>query len=96
MNRIIPAALPYKKPVLEPKGSAYIWITWSKADKSNSFMEFIWANAFLPIYWMLFGRTILDFTPEQYSKADLPMCLTPSSKLMLIISLLVNKQWGEL
>ena len=45
---------------------------------------------------MLFGRTILDFSQEQYLKARSPMYSTPSSKLMLIISLLVNDQWEQL
>ena len=45
---------------------------------------------------MLFGRTILDFSQEQYAKAYLPMYSTPSSKLMLIISLLANGQLGAL
>ena len=59
-------------------------------------MKSIRANALLPIYWMLFGRTILEFSQEQRSKADSPMYSTPSSKLMLIISLLVNHHLGEL
>ncbi|MDD6145400.1 MAG: hypothetical protein PUB26_03890 [Mycoplasmataceae bacterium] len=96
MNRIIQVKLPYKKPALAKKGSKSIWITWSKAVRSNSFMESIWANAFLPIYWMLFDRTILDFALEQHSKANSPMYSTPSSKLMLIISLLVNDKLEKL
>ena len=97
MNRIILVSLQYKKPVKwnSSKGSASIWITWSKAVRSNSFIESISAKAFLPIYWMLFGRTILDFSQSQRSKADSPMYSIPSSKLMLIISLLVNRP-GEL
>ena len=101
MNQIIPVPLEYKKPSskeppLNSKGSKSIWITWSKAVRSNSFIEHIWAKALLPIYWMLFGRTILDFSQWQCAKAYLPMYSTPSSKLMLIISLVVNDQSGEL
>ena len=101
MNRIILVEQPYKKPAFKElssisKGLKSIWITWSKAVRSNSFIEHIWANAFLPIYWMLFGRIILDFSQEQYAKAYLPMYSTPSPKLMLIISLLANGQIGEL
>ena len=96
LNRIIPVELQYKKPALKSKGSASILIVWSKAVRSNSFMESIWAKALLPIYWMLFGRTILDFTQEHSAKAHLPMYSTPSWKLMLIISLLVNVQIGTL
>ena len=45
---------------------------------------------------MLFGRRILDFSQEQFSKANAPMYSTPSSKLILIISLLANRQLREL
>ena len=98
MNRIILVEQPYKKPLkLKPsKGSASILITWSKAVRSNSFIEFISAKAPLPIYRMLFGRTILEFLQEQRWKADSPMYSTPSSKLMLIISLLVNDKLEKL
>ena len=72
-------------------------ITWSKADKSNSFKGLISAKALLPMCWRLFGKTSLsDFRSSHFLNASLPISSIPSSKLILIISLLVNEQIGEL
>ncbi|MDY2887440.1 MAG: hypothetical protein SOT25_01520 [Malacoplasma sp.] len=45
-NQILFTLVSYKKPLpLHSKGPASILITWSKADKSNSFKELISAKA---------------------------------------------------
>ena len=53
--------VPLKQPLL-PKGLASKLITWSNADKSNSFKGLISAKALLPMCWRLFGKTnLLDW-----------------------------------
>ena len=95
-TQIVSILVLYKQPSLL-KGLASKLITWSNADKSNSFKEVISAKALLPMCWRLFGKTSLsDFRSSQFLNASIPISSIPSSKLMLIISLLVNRQSREL
>ena len=88
--------VPCKQP-FSSKGLASKLITWSKADKSNSFKGLISAKALLPICCRLFGKTNwLDFRSLHFLKASFPISSRPSLKLILIISLLVKKVLREL
>ena len=59
LTQIVFILVPCKQP-FSSKGLASILITWSNADKSNSFKGLISAKALLPICWRLFGKTSLS------------------------------------
>ena len=96
LTQILEILVSCKQPSLS-KGLASKLITWSNADKSNSFKLLISAKALLPMCWRLFGKTSLsDFRSSHFLNASFPMSSIPSSKLRPIISLLERNVLREL
>ena len=96
LTQIFDILVLYKQPSLS-KGSASKLITWSNADKSNSFKGLISSKALLPMCWRLFGKTSLsDSRSSHFLKASFPISSIPSLKLMPIISLSEIHQIREL